>query len=126
MRIRKVDPKTGDYVFGHGAADFHVDVPDGPALLASERMRLWLGDWYQDITDGTPYREKVLGRHTETIRDLVLRARILGSEGVTSIDAYSASLNRDTRKLEVSATVSTAYGVATLTAALGAPTGEPA
>lgn len=124
MRMRKVD-ENGDYVFGRGAANFHVDVPDAPALLASERLRLWLGDWYQNTADGTPYRERVLGRHTETTRDLVLRARLLGTQGVTAIDAYDASLNADTRRLEVSAEVSTAYGSATVTAALGAAIGEP-
>lgn len=124
MRIRKVD-ENGDYVFGRGADNFHVNVPDGPALLASERLSLWRGEWYQDVTDGTPYRERVLGRHTETTRDLVLRARILGTEGVTAIDAYDAAQNRDTRKLSVSATVSTAYGVAAVAAALGVQTGEP-
>lgn len=124
MRIRKVD-ESGDYVFGHGAADFHVDVPDGPALLASERLRLWRGDWYQDTSDGTPYRERVLGRHTETVRDLVLRARILGTEGIASIDAYDAALNGETRQLEVEAEVSTAYGAASVNTALVASIGEP-
>lgn len=124
MRIRKVD-ESGDYVFGHGVADFHVDVPDGPALLAMERLRLWLRDWYQDTTDGTPYRERVLGRHTETVRDLVLRARILGTEGVRAITAYDAALDPNTRKLTVSATIDTEFGAATINTALTASTGEP-
>jgi hypothetical protein len=120
MRVRKVD-ENGDYVFGHGARDFHVDVPDAPALVARARLGLWLGQWFLDTTDGTPYRERVLGRHTESTRDLVLRARMLGTEGVETIEAYSAAVDRNTRKLTVTATLSTIYGTATITAPIGEP-----
>lgn len=118
MRVRKVD-ENGDYVFGRGARNFHVDVPDAPGLVARARLGLWLGQWFLNTADGTPYRERVLGRHTETTRDLVLRARMLGTEGVTGIEAYSAALNRETRKLTVSATLATAYGPVTISAPIG-------
>lgn len=118
MRVRKLAP-DGDYRFGRGRDDFEVNTPDAVAILASERLRLWLAEWFLDTSDGTPYREQVLGRNTEATRDPVLRYRLLDTPGVTELATYDSVLNRDTRKFEVSATLVTAYGAASITTALG-------
>lgn len=67
-----------------------------------------------DITDGTPWRTEVLGKYTGPTRDMVLRARILETPGVTAITAYDSALNRDTRAFTAQATISTQYGATTV------------
>lgn len=114
MRIRKVEPETGDMRFGSGQADFWRDVPDGVAQHVQSRLQLYRGEWFLDIADGTPWRTEVLGKYTGPTRDMVLRARILETPGVTAITAYDSALNRDTRAFTAQATISTQYGATTV------------
>lgn len=109
MRYRKIDA-DGDRVFGHGQSDFYRDVPEAPAQAVLTRLHMELGEWFLDTTDGTPYQTRVLGKYTGSTRDPVLRSRILGSTGVTSIESYSSNLDRDTRAFTVDVTIDTQYG----------------
>jgi hypothetical protein len=112
MRYRKLDA-TGDYTLGTGS-DFHVDTPAAVSQAILTRLRLIAGEWFLDTTDGTPWRTEILGKYSAAAYDSVLKGRILGTEGVSSIDSYSSSIDSATRKLKVSATVTTIYGQATL------------
>lgn len=109
MRVRKLDA-NGDYSFGNQQQDFWKDVPDGPAQCVLTRLYLEQGQWFLDTSEGIPWKTRVLGKYTGETRDAVIRSRILGTQGVTQIDAYSSDLNRETRQFNVSATVSTEYG----------------
>jgi len=111
MRLRKWDT-NGDMQAGHGLADYWINTPEGVAQAVVQRLKLMTGEWFLDSQEGTPYVGAVLGKHTEQSYDPVIRERILDTDGVTSLDAYSSSLNRDTRKLSVTATISTQYGQA--------------
>lgn len=118
MRIRKMSPgdpnddTARDMVFGSGQADFYRDVPEAPAQLAECRLMLFAGEWYQDLTAGTPWNTQVLGKYTGAIRDPIIRTRLLGTTGISGIAAYDSSLNRDTRQFAVQATLDTIYGQA--------------
>ncbi len=72
-------------------------------------LHLWLGEWYLDLNEGTPYQTQVLGKYTEKTRDPVMRARILGSPGVTELKTYSSTTDGNTRTFSVSAEIVTAY-----------------
>ena len=109
MRVRKL-PRT----FGHGANDFWRDLPEAPAQCIKTRLGLELGQWFLAVSDGTDYQTRVLGKYTGSTRDVVIRERVLGTPGVTKIAAYSSSLDRETRRWTVSATVDTAYGATTI------------
>lgn len=116
MRIRALTP-AGDMQFGQGQRDFYQNTPDGVAQAIRTRLDLLLGEWFLDTTDGTAWATQVLGKYTESTRNLVIRQRILQTPGVVSIDAYSISLDPDARIFAVQATVTTLYGVALITAA---------
>jgi hypothetical protein len=100
----------GDYTFGHGQADFWHDVPEAPAQHALTRLRLQLGEWFLDRREGTPWKTRVLGKHTEGTRDPVIRFRVLSTSGVTGIAEYFSNLDRETRGFSVNLTVDTVYG----------------
>lgn len=110
MRYRKLDA-NGDYSFGAGLQNFWIDVPDAPAQAAMTRLALWEGEWFLNIPDGTRWKTQVLGRYTESTRDIEVRLRILDTPGINSILAYNSSLDRNTRKWQVQATLDTVYGV---------------
>lgn len=108
MRVRKVDA-AGDMVFGGNQAAFHRDTPDAVTQIVESRLQLWTGQWYLDLSEGTPYEVQVLGKRTEAVRDPVLRDRILSTPGVSEIANYDSVLNRDTRGFSVSAVIVTDY-----------------
>ena len=110
MRLRKQSP-SGDFVLGHGQNDFYIDQPEAVGQLITTRLKMTLGEYFLDQTDGTPYMTEVLGNNTIKTRDLAIQDRILATQGVSTngIVAYSPSLNPQTRALTQTATVDTIY-----------------
>jgi len=117
MRYRRL-AADGDFVMGHGGADYLVDVPEAPAQAVVTRLRLLAEEWFLDLAEGTPYVGGVVGKQTLESYDPVIRARILGTDGVTEILFYESSLDPDTRKLTVNARIDTVYGEARIQEAL--------
>ncbi|KVE37668.1 hypothetical protein [Burkholderia sp. BDU5] len=113
MRYRKLDA-DGDYVFGGGDADFLVNVPEAVAQAVQTRLRLLRGEWFLDTTVGMPWATDVLGKYTSGTYDAAIRQCILGTQGVTEITNYSSSVDSETRKLSVTATINTIYGDTTV------------
>lgn len=117
MRYRQLDA-NGDYVIG-GTGVFLVNSPEAVAQAVSTRLRLWLGEWFINTTDGTPWLTEILGKRQDGRNpDAAIKQRILGTQGVKEITAYSSSYDGATRSLSVSATLNTIYGVATITETL--------
>lgn len=107
MRYRKLT-SSGDYSFGQGNANFWINVPDAPAQAVKTRLLLITGNWFLDITEGTDYAGKILGKNTASSRDLELKDRILGTAGVQALLGYNSSLVL--RDFVVQAQVQTVYG----------------
>lgn len=117
MRYRKLDA-NGDMTFGRGQANFYRDVPEAPAQAVKTRLLLRLGEWFLDTSDGTPWNEEVLGKHTAGTRDAALRERIVGTEGVSSLDSFNSTFDPNTRRFSVDAVISTVYGPVTISGPL--------
>jgi len=105
--------------------DYTVGVPflaNSPACVAQAiltRLKLWQGEWFVDVTDGTPYLQQILGeRRTDKNPDAAIQQRILGTPNVTSITSYSSNFDGATRTLSVEATVQTAFGAAMVSVSL--------
>lgn len=111
MRYRKLDAGN-DMVFGHGGADFYRDQPEAVAQATVTRLRLKLGEWFADTSDGTNWDGAILGRHTEGRRDAEIRGRIAATQGVTGLVTYMTNLDPGTRNYTVQATIDTQYGAA--------------
>jgi hypothetical protein len=120
MKVRKQTPGGGndvngrdnDMVWGHGIQDFWVDVPDAVALACVTRLRLQYGEWFLNTVEGTPWATRVLGNYTDNTRDITMQTRILGTRGCKEILQYSSSLDRETRRYKVDASIDTIYGKA--------------
>ena len=110
MRYRKLD-NDGDYVFGHGIADFLIACPEAVAQAVRTRLELNLGQWFLDVESGTPYA-RILGKSRPEDYDPLIRRRILRTEGVTGIESYESSYDGETRRLAVAVTINTQYGTA--------------
>lgn len=113
MRYRKLD-ENGDMLFGNEQADFWRDVPEAPAQAVMTRLRLWVGEWFLDVTQGTPYQQAILGAQTAETVEPAIRRRILGTDGVTTIESFNMVKNPDQRRVTINAVVNTEYGAATV------------
>lgn len=80
------------------------------------RLRLFLGEYFRDITDGTPWFEQILGKGTSvTAREAAIRNRIVNSPNVIRLMSFDTDFDIDSRKYSVTATVLTNYGLLTVT-----------
>lgn len=117
MRYRALD-ENGDMQFGGGAGQWMVNSPEAVAQAVKTRLLLMAGEWFLDVTEGTPYSTEILGEHTATTYDWAIRNRIALTPGVSEIQSYASQLDSDTRALSVQATISTIYGTATIAVSL--------
>ena len=104
MIYRKLD-KNSDYQLGA----FLADSPACVAQAVQTRLNLWVGEWFLDVTDGTPYMQDILGRNTNY--DFEIKARILTTPGVVSITDYTSTVTN--RALSVQCVIQTAYATST-------------
>ncbi len=116
MRYRKQDD-MGDYSFGSGLNDFHIDSAEAIAQAIDTRLKLWIGEWFADTSDGTGWSQAILGKQSKSLYELTLRQRVLETYGVVSIESFQSLLDSDVRRLKVSMIVNTIFGKTTLTGA---------
>lgn len=109
MRYRKLS-STGDYVFGNQQADFYKDTPEAVAQAVKTRFLLWLGEWFLNVNEGTPYMQGILGKHSKQEADLTYQDVILNTTGVTSFENYVSAIEPSSRKYSASFTLNTIYG----------------
>jgi len=119
MRYRKLSP-TGDFVFGGGLANFYIDEPAAVGQAVQTRLRLWRGEWSFDTSQGTPYLDAIIGKHSTQEADQEIQTQVLetvvplsgggSASGVSDIQKYES--NRDTvaRSFSVTMTIDTIYG----------------
>jgi hypothetical protein len=103
--------------FGQGQANFWINQPEAVAQSILTRLRLSLGEWFYDTSDGTPWMTEVLGERTQPTRDIVVRDRVQGTTGLLSIDTYGSLVNPIDRSWTAAMTVTTVYGRIALAAA---------
>ncbi|CAH3684866.1 hypothetical protein M2T59_20515 [Klebsiella pneumoniae] len=114
MRYRREDD-DGDYTFGQGNDTWLVNSPEAVAQAIKTRFLLWYGQWFLDITEGTPWIQSVLGKQRPETYNLAIRQRILETQGVSSITAFNTTVDGRTRRVTFTATVETIYGTTTVT-----------
>lgn len=109
MRYRKLT-SDNDMVFGNGQLDFWRDVPEAVGQSAMTRLLLWLGEWFLDIEEGTPYMQGILGKHSLQEANTIIQDRVLTGQGVVDIQDYETLNDQETRTLTPSFKLDTIYG----------------
>lgn len=92
-----------------------MDSPECVGQSVRTRLLLMQGEWFLDVTEGTPYGSAIFGKNTGDLYDLAIQQRVLETEGVTSLEAYSSSLDPVTRLLTADMTINTRFGTAPVT-----------
>jgi hypothetical protein len=116
MTYRKLSD-GGDYTFGMGASNFYVNTPEAVAQAVQTRLGLIQGEWFLDVTAGTPYLTKILGAGMITTYDQAIQEVILNTPGVQRITSYNSTYNSTARSVQIVVTIDTVFGTVTLSAA---------
>lgn len=111
MKNRRLDDNW-DYCFGRGAQNY-ITGADAVAQAVKSRLLLLCHEWWEDLEDGLPLWDKILGssgsvKNRQAV-DLIIRDRISGTSGVLAVTEFSSTYER--RNYKFSATVETIYGI---------------
>ena len=107
MTVRKLD-ENGDIVTS--GVQF-ITERDEIAQTVKTRLQLFLGEYFRDTTDGTPWFESILGKGSAlSNKEAVLRNRIVRTPGVIRLTSFSTDYDLTTRRYSVSAGILTQYG----------------
>lgn len=110
MIYRKLD-ENGDYIFGRSNEFLEGSEAVGQAIKT--RILLLLGEWWENVREGFPLWQSVLGssgseEHLRSI-DNIIRERINRTLGVESIESFNRDFNRETRVYSFTAVVNTEF-----------------
>lgn len=98
--------------FGNGGANFLRDVPAAVGQCAGTRLKLWEGEWYLDLLDGTPYFQQILGQGNRGLASALIEQRILGTPFVSpaGLSDLGISYNSQTRDYVFEGDLGTVFG----------------
>lgn len=112
MRYRKID-NFDDYIFGLNQSGFYKDI-EAVAQAICTTIKLLKGEWWENVEEGTPIFQSVLGGKiqpdTKQSIDLIIKERILDVKDVETILDYESHYDTSTREYTLNCDISTAYG----------------
>lgn len=86
------------------------------------RLLTFLGEWYQDQTIGTPWRQSLFGTGVTVARSRsIIRRIIISTPGVAGVKALTVSMDRGSRVATCSFTAVTDIGTSVSIADLASP-----
>lgn len=112
MKYRRLTD-GGDYMFGRNNQDILSDV-DAVMQIVSTRLKLLQGEWWENIQNGFPLYQSILGQtgmpDNLAAIDLVIKDYIMNTPEVTDILSFSSTLIK--RVYSYQCTIMTSYGSA--------------
>ena len=107
MTVRRLDPITGDIVT---RGRMFVSGIEEVAQTITTRLRLILGEYFRDVTQGVDWFGEILGKNGSiTQREAALKNTIINTAGVVEIFRFQSSFDRKTRSYLVEAEVITKF-----------------
>lgn len=103
---------SGDYQYGQNLEGF-LEGADAVAQAIKTTLQLWLGEWWEDTSQGVPYLQHILGvsgtPHSVHGAEMLIQDAILNVPGVQQITYFTLKTSPG-RKYSFSADVQTQYG----------------
>jgi len=108
MTVRRINDDTGDIVT---SGQQFIYTRDEIAQTVKTRLSLFLGEYFRDILDGTPWYEQILGKFSslDTVES-VLRVRIATSPGVIRLTSFTSDFDINSRTYSVTAGILSVFG----------------
>lgn len=82
-----------------------VTGPEATGKGVRHRVRMFLGEYFLDTSDGTDFYDAILGKHPAGVAEAELKQRILSSPGVYDIADFDLTSDRQARKITVKCTI---------------------
>ncbi len=112
MLARRLDPGH-DMTFGQGLANYARD-DEATAQAVKTRLLLLFGEWFLDAGAGVPHLQQIMVRPSSLpLAEAIIKRTILETEGVAEIRDFGMTIERETRRLTIQATVTNIYGTVT-------------
>lgn len=115
--IYRREDENGDYMLGTDSGEFlSGSAAVAQAIITS--LKLLVGEWWEDVNNGLPLWQSILGQPGSEVNKLsidnIIRGRILetnldGVKLVSSIDDYTGNYDASLRSYTFEAVVTTIY-----------------
>lgn len=107
-----------DPVMGQGQGNFLSD-KDAVAQKIRTRLLLFEGEWWENLSEGLPLWQRILGYggagRSQKVVSFLIQSRIVGTPFVEEVSNVQTSYDPSTRVFQYSAQVKTAFGPITVT-----------
>lgn len=111
MIYRKLD-ENGDFTFGLGSGNFLKD-SEAVGQAIKTRLGLLLAEWWEDIEDGFPLFQAVLGKPSSNsyifAANSAILERVARTDGVAKLNEYNFDWDSNARKISYTISVTTDY-----------------
>lgn len=108
MTVRRIDPVTGGIVT---SGQHFISGIEEIAQTIRTRLELHLGEYFRDVTEGTPWFQTILGKEGSLYaKEAALRNRIIRTPGVVQITYFNADYNPTTRAYTVTVEAMSTFG----------------
>ena len=98
MDLKLNDRKT-DLVFVNGDCPVTNGLNDAVAQELTLRLRTFRGEWFRDITFGTPWMDRVLGKKVDkSVVDIVIQEQIRKNPKVLQITHFESDFDSQRRE----------------------------
>jgi hypothetical protein len=114
MTVRRLQD-NGD--ISTSGTQFIADIEE-VAQTVRTNLKLFLGEYFRDITIGTPWFQQILGKGQELqVREAAIKRQIIQTRGVSSISSFNTDFDLALRKYSVNAGIITPFGETTISIA---------
>lgn len=100
--IRAFDRDTGD--MATSGTQFYTG-EESTAMGAYHRLRMFLGEYFLDTSDGTDWFGSILGKASQDVAEVEIKQRILSAPDVYGIESFEFTTDRATRTIMVKCTI---------------------
>lgn len=87
------------------SGEYFLTGKDATAQAVTRRLKLFLGEYFLNVSDGTPWFQQILGKTSRDIAAANIKSRILGTTGVVALAAFEFDFDARTRKITVNASI---------------------
>lgn len=108
MIYRKLD-NNGDYVFGGNKNSYAVGV-EAVRLAIFTRLRQLVHEWWEDLEDGLPLWQQIIGSKDKFRAESIIRKRVQSTKHAKSILYFHSNWDANNRKLSIQIVVDTEFG----------------
>lgn len=127
ISVRKLD-SNHDPVYGNGQADFLTDI-DAVAQMIQTNLLLFQGEWWEDLSQGFPLFQQVLGTpnavRNPSLIALLIQQQILAVDFVTQVLNAKTAYDPIARRFSYSSNVATQFGTISVTFTPGSSAAIP-